>query len=28
MPAYFIAHGGGPWPYMMEQSNGMFDRLA
>ncbi len=28
LPTYFISHGGGPWPYMMEQSNGMFDRLA
>jgi aromatic ring-opening dioxygenase catalytic subunit (LigB family) len=28
LPTYFISHGGGPWPYMMEQSNGMYDRLA
>ena len=28
LPTYFISHGGGPWPYMMAQSNGMYDRLA
>ncbi len=28
LPTYFISHGGGPWPYMMEQFNGMYDRLA
>lgn len=27
LPTYFISHGGGPWPYMMEQSKGMYDRL-
>ena len=28
LPTYFISHGGGPWRYMMAQSNGMYDRLA
>lgn len=28
LPTYFISHGGGPWPYMMAQSNGMYDHLA
>lgn len=28
LPTYFISHGGGPWPYMTEQSGGMYDCLA
>ena len=28
LPTYFISHGGGPWPYMMAQSNGIYDHLA
>ena len=28
LPTYFISHGGGPWPYIMEQSGGMYDCLA
>lgn len=28
LPSYFISHGGGPWPYMREQTGGMYDRLA
>lgn len=27
LPTYFISHGGGPWPYMKEQSGTMYDRL-
>ncbi len=27
LPTYFISHGGGPWPYMKEQTRGMYDRL-
>ncbi len=28
LPTYFISHGGGPWPYMLEQMNGAYDHLA
>ena len=28
LPTYFISHGGGPWPYMLEQTGGMYDQLA
>ena len=28
LPTYFISHGGGPWPYMLEQAGGRYDRLA
>lgn len=28
LPSYFISHGGGPWPYMREQTGGMYDHLA
>ncbi|HEY8608363.1 MAG TPA: class III extradiol ring-cleavage dioxygenase [Noviherbaspirillum sp.] len=27
LPTYFVSHGGGPWPWMKEQSGGMFDKL-
>jgi len=27
LPTYFISHGGGPWPWMKKQSNGMYDKL-
>ena len=27
LPAYFISHGGGPWPWMKEQMHGAYDRL-
>jgi aromatic ring-opening dioxygenase catalytic subunit (LigB family) len=27
LPAYFISHGGGPWPWMKEQMGGAYDRL-
>jgi aromatic ring-opening dioxygenase catalytic subunit (LigB family) len=28
LPAYFISHGGGPWPWLREQMPGVYDRLA
>lgn len=28
LPSYFISHGGGPWPYMREQTGGMYEHLA
>lgn len=28
LPTYYISHGGGPWPYMTEQLDGMYDALA
>ena len=28
LPVYFVSHGGGPWPWMMDQGGGMYDRLA
>jgi len=28
LPTYFISHGGGPWPWMMDQTNGAYDQLA
>lgn len=28
LPTYFISHGGGPWPWMREQTGGAYDRLA
>lgn len=28
LPSYFISHGGGPWPYMLDQTGGMYERLA
>ena len=27
LPAYFISHGGGPWPYMKEQTGHTYDQL-
>lgn len=27
LPTYFLSHGGGPWPWMMEGSRGTFDAL-
>jgi aromatic ring-opening dioxygenase catalytic subunit (LigB family) len=27
LPTYFISHGGGPWPWMMDEMNGTYDRL-
>lgn len=27
LPAYFISHGGGPWPWMKDQMPGVFDQL-
>jgi len=28
LPTYFISHGGGPWPWMLEQMAGAYDALA
>lgn len=27
LPTYFVSHGGGPWPYMKAESNGLYDQL-
>lgn len=27
-PTFFISHGGGPWPWMMDEWHGTYDRLA
>jgi aromatic ring-opening dioxygenase catalytic subunit (LigB family) len=27
LPTYFISHGGGPWPWMKEQTRGNYDKL-
>ncbi len=27
LPTYFLSHGGGPWPWMMEGAGGTFERL-
>lgn len=27
LPVYFVSHGGGPWPWMKEQTQGAYDRL-
>lgn len=27
LPTYFISHGGGPWPWMKEQTRGAYDQL-
>jgi aromatic ring-opening dioxygenase catalytic subunit (LigB family) len=27
LPTYFISHGGGPWPYMLDRVNGAYDKL-
>jgi aromatic ring-opening dioxygenase catalytic subunit (LigB family) len=28
LPTFFISHGGGPWPWMTEQTRGAYDGLA
>ena len=28
LPTYFISHGGGPWPWMAEQTRGAYDELG
>lgn len=28
LPAYFISHGGGPWPWMQEQMHGEYAKLT
>lgn len=28
LPVYFVSHGGGPWPWMLTQTDGMYDQLA
>ena len=28
LPTYFLSHGGGPWPWMMDQMGGAYDALA
>jgi len=28
LPVYFISHGGGPWPWMHEETHGAYDQLA
>ena len=27
-PTFFISHGGGPWPWMLDQTGDAYDRLA
>jgi aromatic ring-opening dioxygenase catalytic subunit (LigB family) len=27
LPAYFVSHGGGPWPWMKSESHGVYDKL-
>ncbi|MEY4561359.1 MAG: hypothetical protein RLZZ618_636 [Pseudomonadota bacterium] len=27
LPTYFLSHGGGPWPWMKDQTNGAYDLL-
>lgn len=27
-PTYFLSHGGGPWPWMRDQTGGIYDVLA
>lgn len=27
LPTYFLSHGGGPWPWMMDQYDGAYDKL-
>ncbi|CAN7498500.1 class III extradiol ring-cleavage dioxygenase [Pseudoduganella sp. LjRoot289] len=27
LPTYFLSHGGGPWPWMLEQYQGKYDAL-
>lgn len=28
LPTYFVSHGGGPWPWMREQTGNAYDKLA
>jgi len=28
LPTYFVSHGGGPWPWMREQTGSAYDKLA
>lgn len=28
LPTYFVSHGGGPWPWMREQTGAAYDQLA
>jgi aromatic ring-opening dioxygenase catalytic subunit (LigB family) len=28
LPTFFISHGGGPWPWMLDQMGGRYDKLA
>lgn len=28
LPTYFLSHGGGPWPWMREQTGSAYDALA
>lgn len=28
LPTYFVSHGGGPWPWMREQTGNAYDQLA
>ncbi|WP_020652537.1 DODA-type extradiol aromatic ring-opening family dioxygenase [Massilia niastensis] len=28
LPTYFVSHGGGPWPWMREQTGPAYDKLA
>lgn len=28
LPVFFLSHGGGPWPWMQEQTHGAYDHLA
>lgn len=28
LPTFFISHGGGPWPWMMDEWQGAYDQLA
>lgn len=28
LPTYFVSHGGGPWPWMREQTGTAYDKLA
>lgn len=27
LPTYYVSHGGGPWPWMRDQTGGRYDRL-
>ena len=28
LPTYFLSHGGGPWPWMRDQTGSSYDALA